>query len=44
MLRGRAAANQTGGRGADSVKLTEGNQIVQLLTEIREGIGEFTAV
>jgi hypothetical protein len=44
MLRGRAAANQTGGRGSDSVKLTEGNQIVQLLTEIREGIGEFTAV
>lgn len=44
VLRGKAAANQSGGRGSDSVKLTEGNQIVQLLTEIREGIGDFTAV
>lgn len=43
-LRGRAAANQLSGRGSESVKLTEGNQIVQLLTEIREGIGDFAAV
>jgi len=44
MLRGKAVLNQLSGRGSDSVKLTEGNQIVQLLTEIREGIGDFTAV
>lgn len=44
VLRGKAASNQSGGRGSDSVKLTEGNQIVQLLTEIREGIGDFTAI
>jgi hypothetical protein len=44
VLRGKAASNQSSGRGSDSVKLTEGNQIVQLLTEIREGIGDFMAV
>jgi hypothetical protein len=26
------------------VRLTEGNQILQLLTEIREGIGDFASV
>jgi hypothetical protein len=44
VLRGKAASNQSGRGGSDSVKLTEGNQIVQLLTEIREGIGDFMAV
>ena len=44
LLRARAAANGNKEGGAGTVRLTEGNQILQLLTEIREGIGDFAAV
>ncbi len=44
ILRARAAANGNKEGGAGTVRLTEGNQILQLLTEIREGIGDFASV
>ncbi len=44
LLRARAAANGGKEAGAGTVRLSEGNQILQLLTEIREGIGDFAAV
>jgi hypothetical protein len=44
LLRARAAANGGKEAGAGTVRLAEGNQILQLLTEIREGIGDFAAV